>query len=381
MFVAWRANPGGPRAPLRSNFDDPEAFSEEECSQQDVVQHMVPVAGSPIIMCGTFGCSGSCPVSVVEYGYQVGKKPATCRTCGKIFPRLNVSGIKSRNASPTRSQKPSVASWSEALCEQSRSQVETVFPAAVGPCAPSEPVPLSSGFVVTSEHAVISGLSAGSFAPVQGISRVHCAVTHGFGGVGSVPRATYISTPSKPVFFSSGIEVTSEHAGISVFSAESSAPVQGTSCVDRAVSHGFDESMSGASQLDVGTQYAHVGYPGVELVSRAMYISRKKRHHETVQRHSKALKEAQRDAKRKFVAQPEISHEAAELILRNQAIRTDEKFPGTIHVSHHLALLHGHENVFFLYTVWCRQRWWSFEATEVSVRRIWRIPLESETQA
>ena len=58
-------------------------------------------------------------------------------------------------------------------------------------------------------------------------------------------------------------------------------------------------------------------------------------------------KKAQRDAKRKIVAQPEISHEAAELILRNQAARTDEKFPGTIHVSNHLALLHGHENVFF----------------------------------
>ena len=132
------------------------------------------------------------------------------------------------------------------------------------------------------------------------------------------------------------------------------------------------------SQTGVGTQYAHVGYPGVELVSRATYKSRKKRNRETVQRHSKALKKAQRDAKRKFVAQPEISHEAAELILRNQAARTDEKLPGIIHVSHQLALLHGHEN---LHTVWCRQRRWSSEATEVSVRRIWRIPSESETQA
>ena len=61
------------------------------------------------------------------------------------------------------------------------------------------------------------------------------------------------------------------------------------------------------------------------------------------------LKKAQRDAKRKFVAQPEISHEAAELILRNQAARTDEKFPGTIHVSHHLAW--ARERV-FLHTVW-----------------------------
>ena len=147
---------------------------------------------------------------------------------------------------------------------------------------------------------------------------------------------------------------------ISGFPAESSAVVHGKPCADRAVSHGFDVALSGGtcgkdmspahlarSQPDVSTQCAHVGYPGVELVSRAMYISRKKRNLKTVQPQSKALKKAQRDAKRKFVAQPEISHEAAELILRNQATRTDEKFPGTIHVSHHLALLHGHENVFF----------------------------------
>ena len=126
------------------------------------------------------------------------------------------------------------------------------------------------------------------------------------------------------------------------------------------MSHGFDVAMSGGScgkgtspahlarsQPGVGTQYAHVGYPGVELVSRATCISRKKRNLETVQRQSKALKKVQRDAKRKFVAQPEISHEAAELTFRNQAARTDEKFPGTMHVSHHLALLHGHENVSF----------------------------------
>ena len=103
--------------------------------------------------------------------------------------------------------------------------------------------------------------------------------------------------------------------------------------------------ISQGPNLVVSTQCAHVGYPGVELVSRATYTSRKKRNLETVQ--SKALKKTQRDAKRKFIAQPEISHEAAELILRNQAARTDEKFSGTIHVSHHLALLHGHENVFF----------------------------------
>ena len=114
---------------------------------------------------------------------------------------------------------------------------------------------------------------------------------------------------------------------ISGFYAESSAVVQGKSCVERAVSHGFDVAMLARSQPGVGAQYARVGYPRVELVSRATYISRKKRNLKTVQRHSKALKKAQRDAKR---TQPEISHEA-----------------GTIHVSNHLAMLHGHENVFF----------------------------------
>ena len=134
--------------------------------------------------------------------------------------------------------------WNEMLGEQSRNQVGTTVPAAMGPCAPSEPVPHSSGFVVTSEHAVISGCVE---------TRVDRAVSHGFGtyggkgtiqtspahlawsqpfvgtqsaqvghpGVESVPRAAYISTPSKPVFSSSGIEVTSEHAVISGFSAES----------------------------------------------------------------------------------------------------------------------------------------------------------------
>ena len=102
--------------------------------------------------------------------------------------------------------------WNEMLGEQSRSQVETASPAAMGPCAPSEPVPHSSGFVATSEHAVISGWSAGSFSPVQSIPRVDCVETHGFGGVESVTRAPYFSMPSKPVFVSSGLAVTREHA-------------------------------------------------------------------------------------------------------------------------------------------------------------------------
>ena len=74
--------------------------------------------------------------------------------------------------------------------------------------------------------------------------------------------------------------------------------------------------------------------------------SRKKRNRETCWRQSKKLKRVQREAKRELVAQPEISHEAAVAVLKSPAGRTDEKFPGIIHVSHQLALLHGHENVF-----------------------------------
>ena len=201
--IASFADPGGPRAPLRSNFDDPEGWdtsgSEEECAQRDVVYRMALLLAAQSSSVVFLAAMVLVPLSVVENGYKAGEKPATCRTCGKTFPRPNISGIKSRIASPTRSQKSSVLSWSEALCEQSRGQVETVWPAAMGSCAPSEPVPFSSSFVATSEHAVISGLSAGSFAPMQSKSRVDCVETHGLGGVESVPRTTCISTPSKPV--------------------------------------------------------------------------------------------------------------------------------------------------------------------------------------
>ena len=376
---------------------------------------MAPAAGCPIIKCGNSGCTGTCLLSVVEYEYKAGTKPVTCRTCGKIFPRPNVTlsdfspvksdkkkGNRSRNVSPAtsrrsrntslaRSRRSSVVSWSDSprdqaapksvdavmvdcgekkmCCKSVETHMERQAKGKESQLSmqnelPSETVPFSSDSGLsagaTSEHADISGLSAGSFAQVKGIPRVDCAVTHGFGGVEPVPRATYITTPSKPVFFSSGLEVTSEHAVISAIPAESSVPVQGTSCVGRVVSHGFDGNMSGGacgketspvhfarSQPDDVAQNAHVDYPGVELVSRATYIGRKKRNRETVHRHTKALMKAQCDANRKLVAQPEISHETAELILKNQAARTDEKFPGIIHVSHQLALQQGHENAFF----------------------------------
>ena len=181
---------------------------------------------------------------------------------------------------------------------------------------------------------VISGFYAESSAAVQGTSCVDRAVSQGFDvamsgscgkdkspaqlarsqpGVGTqYAHAGYagveFSMPSKPVFFSSGLAVTNEHAVEAVvpgFPAESSAVVQGKSCADSAVSQGFDVAMSGGScgkdtspahlarsQPGVSTQCAHVGYPGVEWVSRATYISRKKRNLETVQRQSKALKKS-----------------------------------------------------------------------------------------
>ena len=88
-------------------------------------------------------------------------------------------------------------------------------------------------------------------------------------------------------------------------------------------------------------------FTGVELVSRAANISRKRRNWETRRRQSNSCKRTEREVKRNLVAQPEISHDAAEQILRSHATRTDENFPGIIHVSHQLFLLHGHANVFF----------------------------------
>ena len=106
---------------------------------------------------------------------------------------------------------------------------------------------------------------------------------------------------------------------------------------------------------------------GLELVSRATYISRKKRNLDTVQRQSKALKKAQRDAKRKFVAQPEISHEATELIFKEAGSSHRRKISWyhTRQPPSRFAAW-ARERV-FLFTVWCHQRWWSFEAIEVSV--------------
>ena len=57
----------GPRAPLRSNLDDPERWelpcSVDESVRWDEAHRTEPVACCPIIKCGTTGCIASCPLS------------------------------------------------------------------------------------------------------------------------------------------------------------------------------------------------------------------------------------------------------------------------------------------------------------------------------
>ena len=230
--------------------------------------------------------------------------------------------------------------WNDTLGEQSRNQVGTTVPAAVGPCAPSELVLQSSCFADASEHADVSGCVE---------THVECTVSYGLGKSGGNGTIRTFPVHLGTQFAQVGYPGVESVPVISGFYAESLAVVQGKSCVDRAVSHGFDAAMSGGS-CGEGTSLAHLArsQPGVSTQCQPRTSAGRNVTGRRSSANPRRLKKAQRDAKRKFVAQPEISHEAAELILRNQeAARTDEKFPGTMHVSHHLALLHGHENVFF----------------------------------
>ena len=87
--IASFADPGGHRAPLRSNLDDPEGSdtsgSEEEFVQRDGVHRMAPLAGRPIVKCGISGCAGSCPLSVVEMGTKLGRSQLHVGPVGRFF--------------------------------------------------------------------------------------------------------------------------------------------------------------------------------------------------------------------------------------------------------------------------------------------------------
>ena len=96
-------DPNGPRAPLRSNVDDPEEWelpcSDSESVCWDEAYRMELVACRPTIKCGTTGCTGSCPISVVGHRFSAGKKPAACGFCVK-------SDWVSRNVLPREQSAP-----------------------------------------------------------------------------------------------------------------------------------------------------------------------------------------------------------------------------------------------------------------------------------
>ena len=104
----------------------------------------------------------------------------------------------------------------------------------------------------------------------------------------------------------------------------------------------------------------------------------KRRNRETQKRQVKAFKHADREAKRKLMAQPEISYVIGEQLMRDREDRTDENFAGAIHASHQLGLLQDRSNMFFCSQCGAVD---AAGAVEVSVRWIWRVSAQSETQA
>ena len=213
-FVAWMARAAnlilpkvctpicvaGPRAPLRSNLDDPEEW-EISCSDGE----SVPVACRPIIKCGTTGCTRSCPTSVVGQ--------TRAGFVGRPIGFLGMFCFVGGHIGPLEPREPGLLSFN------------------YDKASSSVPVSAVGG---TSEPAVISSFSAEVTAPSP------------------CPLRNVTSTP------------------------ESSGESHGTVTVTRTA-----QRMSSAHLVPVVPS-------GVELVSRATYISRKKRVRETCRRQSKA---------------------------------------------------------------------------------------------
>ena len=90
----------------------------------------------------------------------------------------------------------------------------------------------------------------------------------------------------------------------------------------------------GYSQILTTAETQHIPLPstceetgtfaGSVHVSHAAYSSRKRRNRETRKRQAKSLKPADREAKRKLLAQREISHVLAEQLPRSREPRTNE---------------------------------------------------------
>ena len=69
------------------------------------------------------------------------------------------------------------------------------------------------------------------------------------------------------------------------------------------------------------------------------------------------------------MAQPEISHEAAEQTSTETVNPHRREFSWYHTRQPPVRSLARSRQCVFLQTVWCRQRWWDSEAAEVSVRR------------
>ena len=236
----------------------------------------------------TTGCTESGLTSVMGHGFAAGLEPDTRENCGK-------TKWTSRNVLP-------------------REQ--------------SEPCLFSSGYGKASEHAAISSFPVPAVGGKSESALISCGPLRNTSNTPDSSGESHGTETREPV--------------ISSFSAEVAVPL--TCLLKNATNtHRSSGELHGTITATHTAQRMFSALPvpfvpsGFDLVSRNTYINRKKRNRETCWRQSKALKRVLREAKRKLVAQPEISHEAAEAILRSQAPRTDEKFPGIIHVSHWLA--------------------------------------------
>ena len=108
-------DPNGPRAPLRSIFDDAEGW--------DIAWTLLLVA------------PGSCPLSAVEYVCTAGKETATSRICGTTFPRYKVT-LSDLNSCQNSSLDVLTFQLGYLPREQSVNKEDSND--VSGPCAPSE---------------------------------------------------------------------------------------------------------------------------------------------------------------------------------------------------------------------------------------------------
>ena len=183
---------------------------------------------------------------------QLGKEPDTCGIRGKTL-RVSRNVLLREQSAPFGDVEKKISG------------------VHIGPWEPKEPGLFSSGYGKATEHAEISSFHVSA---VGGTNEP--AVTSSFSAEVTAPSPCPLRN------------VTS--------TPESSGESYGTVTATRTA-----QRMSSAHLVPVVPS-------GVELVSLATYISRKKRNRETCWRQSKALMRVQSEAKRKLVAQPEISH-------------------------------------------------------------------------